>query len=167
VLLHLEVGNAVAQQAAGPGVLLEEMNLMAGARQLLRAGEAGRAGADDGDLLAGLCGGDLGLIQPSPSPLSTMAHSIVLMVTGVSSMLSVQEASQGAGQTRPVNSGKLLVECRLRERLLPLAVVDEVVPVRDLVVHRTAVVTIGNAAVHAARRLSRVPFVDSGMTNSL
>ena len=26
-------------------------------------------------------------------------------------MLSVQAASQGAGQTRPVNSGKLLVEC--------------------------------------------------------
>ena len=44
-----------------------------------------------------------------------MAHSMVLMVTGVSSMFSVQEASQGAGQTRPVNSGKLLVECRLRE----------------------------------------------------
>jgi hypothetical protein len=44
-----------------------------------------------------------------------MAHSMVLMVTGVSSMFSVQDASQGAGQTRPVNSGKLLVECRLRE----------------------------------------------------
>ena len=43
-----------------------------------------------------------------------MAHSIVLMVTGLSSMLSVQDASHGAGQTRPVNSGKLLVECRLR-----------------------------------------------------
>jgi hypothetical protein len=42
-----------------------------------------------------------------------MAHSIVLMVTGLSSMFSVQDASHGAGQTRPVNSGKLLVECRL------------------------------------------------------
>ena len=41
-----------------------------------------------------------------------MAHSIVLMVTGTSSMLSVQAASQGAGHTRPVTSGKLLVECR-------------------------------------------------------
>ena len=43
-----------------------------------------------------------------------IAHSIVLMVTGASWMLSVQDASQGAGQTRPVNSGKLLVESRLR-----------------------------------------------------
>jgi hypothetical protein len=43
-----------------------------------------------------------------------MAHSIVLMVTGLSSMLSVHDASHGAGHTRPVTSGKLLVECRLR-----------------------------------------------------
>ena len=47
-------------------------------------------------------------------PLSAMAASIVLIVTGSSMMLSVQLSSQGAGQTRPVNSGKLLVDCRLR-----------------------------------------------------
>src|SRR5690606_29831350 len=39
------------------------------------------------------------------------------------------------------------------ERVAPVALVDEVVPVRDLVVHRAAVVTVGNAAVHAARGL--------------
>src|SRR3546814_7702013 len=44
-------------------------------------------------------------------PRSTIWHSIVLIVTGASSMLSVQLASHGAGQTLPVNSGKLLVEC--------------------------------------------------------
>ena len=54
VLLHLEIGNAVAQQAAGLGVFLEQMHVMAGARELLRAGEARGAGADDRDLLAGL-----------------------------------------------------------------------------------------------------------------
>src|SRR5207249_9547284 len=59
--------------------------------------------------------GTTGSIQPSRQPQSTIAHSIVLIVTGLSSMLSVQEASHGAGQTRPVNSGKLLVEWRLRE----------------------------------------------------
>ena len=53
-LLHLEVGNAVAQQAAGLGVLLEDVHVVAGARELLRAGEPGRARADDRDLLAGL-----------------------------------------------------------------------------------------------------------------
>ena len=35
-----------------------------------------------------------------------------LMRTGSSLMFSVQAASQGAGHTRPVISGKLLVECR-------------------------------------------------------
>ena len=40
-----------------------------------------------------------------------MACSIDLMPTGSLLMLSVQAASQGAGQMRPVNSGKLLVLC--------------------------------------------------------
>ena len=41
--------------------------------------------------------------------LSMMETSMVLMVTGGSLMPRTQEPSQGAGQTRPVNSGKLLV----------------------------------------------------------
>ena len=47
MLLHLEVGNAVAQQPAGLGVFLVDVNLVAGARELLRAGKAGRPRADD------------------------------------------------------------------------------------------------------------------------
>ena len=43
VLLHLEVRNAVGEQPAGAGELLEQMHLMAGARELLRAGQAGGA----------------------------------------------------------------------------------------------------------------------------
>ncbi len=53
-------------------------------------------------------------LSPLAMARSAMAHSMVLMVTGLSSRLSVHEASHGAGQTRPVTSGKLLVECRLR-----------------------------------------------------
>jgi hypothetical protein len=56
--------------------------------------------------------GGSGLIQPSCQPRSTMAHSMVLMVTGASVRLRVQASSHGAGQMRPVNSGKLLVEWR-------------------------------------------------------
>ena len=40
-----------------------------------------------------------------------IACSIDLMPTASLLMFSTQAASQGAGQTRPVNSGKLLVEC--------------------------------------------------------
>ena len=35
-----------------------------------------------------------------------------LIVTGLSMMLRVHDSSHGAGHTRPVTSGKLLVECR-------------------------------------------------------
>jgi hypothetical protein len=40
-----------------------------------------------------------------------IACSIDLMPTGSSLTFSTHAASQGAGQMRPVNSGKLLVEC--------------------------------------------------------
>ena len=41
-----------------------------------------------------------------------ISASMVLMATGGSLMPQVQLPSQGAGQTRPVNSGKLLVLAR-------------------------------------------------------
>mmetsp|Transcript_22992 Transcript_22992/g.38480 ORF Transcript_22992/g.38480 Transcript_22992/m.38480 type:complete len:207 (-) Transcript_22992:5475-6095(-) len=53
--------------------------------------------------------GGRGTIQPSSNALSMMVISMDLMVTAVSLMPSTQALSQGAGHTRPVNSGKLLV----------------------------------------------------------
>ena len=84
-----------------------------GARELLRGGEAGGAGADDGDLLARLDARETLRTAPSSASnaRSMMPRSTSLMVTGSSSMLSTHDASQGAGQTRPVTSGKLLVAC--------------------------------------------------------
>jgi len=52
--VHLEVGDAVAQQSADAVALLEQGHGVTGARQLLRAGEARRPRADDRDPLAGL-----------------------------------------------------------------------------------------------------------------
>ena len=70
-------------------------------------------GADDRHLLAGAhAPAARGTTQPSSKPWSMIAHSIALIVTGGSLMPSTHEPSQGAGQTRPVNSGKLLVLCR-------------------------------------------------------
>ena len=67
-LLHLEVGDAVAQQAAGLGVLLVEVDVVPGARELLRAGQARGARADHGHGLAGLdfrhVGDDPAFFQP-------------------------------------------------------------------------------------------------------
>ena len=59
-----------------------------------------------------LCLAGCGLTQPLSQALSIMACSIDLMPTGVRLIVKVQAASQGAGQIRPVNSGKLLVECK-------------------------------------------------------
>ena len=114
-LLHLEVGDAVAEQAAGRGVLLVDDGPRArrGASCWAQARPAGPEPIT-ATLFPVVFDGGSGLTQPISKPRSTMAHSIVLMVTGLSLMLSVQDASQGAGQTRPVNSGKLLVEWRLR-----------------------------------------------------
>mmetsp|Transcript_25909 Transcript_25909/g.86846 ORF Transcript_25909/g.86846 Transcript_25909/m.86846 type:complete len:270 (-) Transcript_25909:385-1194(-) len=52
--------------------------------------------------------------QPSRNAFSMMAYSAFLMVTGESMSPATQAPSHGAGHTRPVNSGKLLVEARLR-----------------------------------------------------
>ena len=51
-----------------------------------------------------------GLIQPSSHPVTTIEHSIVLIATGLSVIFKVHDASHGAGQILPVNSGKLFVD---------------------------------------------------------
>ena len=66
-LLHLEVGDAVAEQAADPVGALEDGDVMPGPGELLRGGQPGRAGADDGDLLAGLAP-SAAPGRPSPRP---------------------------------------------------------------------------------------------------
>ena len=154
VLLHLEVGDAVAKQAANAIVALEQRDVVALARQLLRGGQPGRARADDRDALARLRAGETAAAtRLCSNARSMMPRSTFLMVTGSSSMLSTHDASHGAGQTRPVTSGKLLVACRARDRVAadrPLYIV--VVPVGDEVPERTAVVAERDAAIHAPRR---------------
>ena len=49
------------------------------------------------------------MTQPSLKALSIVQYSICLIITGSSSIASTQADSHGAGQIRPVNSGKLLV----------------------------------------------------------
>ena len=67
MLLHLEVGNAVAQQAADAIGLFEQHDIVAGARELLRAGHAGGPGPDDGDPAPRL-GLRAAAAPPSPLP---------------------------------------------------------------------------------------------------
>ena len=53
--------------------------------------------------------GGFAVTHPSSNARSMMADSMFLMVTGGLVMPKTQAPSQGAGQTRPVNSGKLFV----------------------------------------------------------
>src|SRR5579885_3048738 len=55
--------------------------------------------------------GGCGATQPASQAWSMMLFSIALIVTGSLLMLRTHASSHGAGQTRPVNSGKLLVAC--------------------------------------------------------
>ncbi|MCY1222763.1 hypothetical protein D9M72_348670 [compost metagenome] len=155
VLLHLEVRNAVAQQAAGLGLALVDVNLVAGAGKLLACRHAGRAGADDRDLLAGL--GDGRLRHDVAHLIGLVGDRLFDRLDRHRRVFEVQRAgflarrrADAAGEFREV-VGRMQVA----DRLIPVAVVDEVVPVRDLVVHRAAgrPMAIGDATVHAASSL--------------
>src|SRR5574337_1095097 len=152
-LLELEVGDAVAQKAAGPGVFLVDVNLVAGAGELLRAGEARRARAHNRDLLAGPPRGLLGL-DPALAE-GAVGDRAFDRLDRDRRLLEVERAgglarggADAAGDLR-----EIVGRVEVARGLPPVAAIDEIVPVGDLVVDRAAGVTIGDAAVHAARRL--------------
>ncbi len=111
-LLHLELGDPVAQEPAGLLGPLEDHHLVAGPGQLLGGGQPGGPGADHGHPLAGGRRAGTGTTQSSAQARSTISYSMRSMVTGSSLMPRTQAPSHGAGHSRPVNSGKLLVACR-------------------------------------------------------
>ena len=131
--------DAVHQQAADAVGALEDGDRVPGLVELRRArpGRPGRSRRPRPSCRCASSGGSA-TTQPSSKPLSMIAHSMLLIVTGGSLMPSTHEPSHGAGQTRPVNSGKLLVLCSRVQRLAPQAAVDQVVPLRDQVVDRAA-----------------------------
>ena len=154
-LLHLEVGDAEAHQPAGLRLALIEMDVVAGAAELLRRRHAGRTGADDRHPLAGL---RLRRIGPDVARLVGLVGDRLLdRLDGDRDVLEVQRAgflagrrADAAGQFR-----EIVGRVQVADRVVPVAIVDEVVPVRDLVVDRAAgrAVAERDAAIHAARGL--------------
>ncbi|OIQ88657.1 hypothetical protein GALL_294800 [mine drainage metagenome] len=150
VLLHLEVGNAVAQQAADAVVLLEHGHVMPGARQLLRGRQAGRAGTHHGDALAGLVGRRL---RHDPTHLPALVDDGVLdRLDAHRGLVDAQGAGRLArrGADAPGELGEVVGRVQRVQRAAPVALPHEVVEVGNDVVHRAAVVAEGDAAVHAA-----------------
>ncbi len=152
-LLHLKVGDAIAQQPADLIVALEDGDGMPGAVQLLRGGQSRRAGPDDSDLLVSAEGGRF---RRNPA-LGPAAHGDGLFdaLNGDGVLIDAQHAGGLAGRGAELAGElrKVIGGVEFGQRLLPAVPVDEVVPVRDDVAERAALMTEWDAAVHAARRL--------------
>src|SRR5262245_32691169 len=136
-LFHLEVGNAVAQQPAGEGMLVVDVYLVTGARQLLRRRQARRPGTDDRNLLAGLLLGRLGRNPALGKGLVGDAafdgldrHRLVVDVERAGGL--TWRRTDAAG-----NLGKIVGRVQIARRRPPLLAVDQIVPVRDLIVYGT------------------------------
>ena len=153
VLFHFEVWDAVAQQASDPVALLEHGHRMARARELLGAGQTRGAAADDGHRLARA---PLGHLRLDPAFFEAAIDNRAFDAFDRHRRIDDVECASrlaGSGTHAAGKFGEVVGRMQHVERILPVVLVDEVVPVRDDVVHRTAVVAIGNAAVHAARSL--------------
>ena len=155
-LLDLEVRHAEAHQAAGGLVALEERRRGGPAR---RSCCAAAMPAGPGRRRRRRCGRSRApaaarTTQPSSQARSMIEFSICLIVTASPSRISrthdglARRGAQAAGEL-----GEVVRRVQLGDRLAPSAAVDEVVPVRDQVAQRAAVVAERHAALHAARAL--------------
>src|SRR5262249_51405335 len=152
-LLHLEVGDAVAQQAADAVIALEQRDGVPGTRQLLRARHPGRPRPHDGDALAGAA---LGNLRRHPALGEGVIDDVLLDVLDRDGIVvDVEDARLLArrGTDAPGELREVVGRVQALDRVTPAAAIDEIVPVRDDVPERATLVAEGDAAVHAARPL--------------
>ena len=133
----------------------DHMHLVPDAGELLRRREPRRSGADDRDLLAGARRRRLG---HDPALLPALVGDRLLdRLDRHRHVLEVERAgflagrgADAAGEFREVVGG-----VEVAQRILPAAGIDQLVPVRNLVMDRATgrPVAERDAAIHAARRL--------------
>ncbi len=152
-LLHLELGDAVAQQAPDPVGALEDGDVVARAAKLLGGGQAGGPGPHDGDALAGPDGRGLGS-DPALGERAVDDRQLDrldrdgIVVDPEDARPFARGGAERAGELREV-----VRRVEAVDRLPPVVPVDQVVPVGDEVPERAALVAEGDAAVHAPGRL--------------
>jgi hypothetical protein len=155
LLLELEVGDAVDQQAADPVVAIVDRDLIALAPQLLGRREARRAGADDADAVGALAAR---LDRPDPAPLPGGVGDELLDRAdrdGLEALLDDAIAfAQPVLRADPAADFREVVG-RRREFVgfVQPALGGELQPVGDVVVQRAMDLTERHAALRAARRL--------------
>ena len=154
-LLELEVGDAEAEQPTRALVALEHDDVVAGARELLRGGQAGRARADDRHAAPAAV---LGGMRDDPALLPRPLDDRQLDLLDRHGVVVDREHAGGLARRRADQAGELgevVRRVQLVDRLAPAALVDQVVPVRDQVAERAAVMAERDAALHAAGALAR------------
>ncbi|EGF33460.1 hypothetical protein IMCC9480_3932 [Oxalobacteraceae bacterium IMCC9480] len=150
---HLEVRDAIAQQAADAIALFEHGHIVAYPRQLLCRRHAGRTGADDGDFLAGLGGRRL---RYDPAVFPTLVDDEMLDRLDAD---GVTVDAQGAGALARCRAnaagelGEVIGRVQGLERFAITTAIHHVIPVRNDVVDRAAGIAERNTAIHAARAL--------------
>ncbi len=149
-LLHLELGDAVAQEPADTVGALVHGDGVPGAGQLLGGGEPGRAGADDGDGLAGEpLRGLRGDVAAVPRLVDDGDFDVL---DGDGGLVDGQDARGFArGGAEPAGElGEVVGRVQPLAGGGPVLAVGVVVPLGDEVPERAALVAEGDAAVHAA-----------------
>src|SRR5690606_2499256 len=152
-LFQFEVGNAVAQQAADAIAFLEYGNGMPRAGQLLRAGQPGRPGADNGHFLAGFARWRL---RNHPALLPAFvdngvfdgldANRVIVDVQGTGRFAG--SGAYASGEFRKVVGGMQYIE-----RAAPVLPINQIIPVGNDIVDRAAAGAERYAAIHTPRAL--------------
>ncbi len=154
VFFQLEIGNAVAQQAAQPVVFLENHDLMPGAGELLGGGQPRGPRADDRHLLARAVGRPQ---RPNPSLPKRPLGNLVLDVLDGDRLAVDRQRARGLAGGRAHPAGdlrKIVGRMEVVRRLAPPAPVHQIVELGNAVLHRAARgMAKRDAAVHAPRRL--------------
>ena len=81
--------------------------------QDIGAGQGRRAAADDGDSLPGAPFGWSGLHIAFRESVLYYCQFVLSRIVTELSLIATTQADFGAGQMRPVNSGKLFVSCKI------------------------------------------------------
>ncbi len=164
-LLHLELRDPEAEEAAWRLGAFEDHDLMAGSHQLLGARQAGRAGADHRDPPAGALAGS---VRPDPTLGPCPLRDLVLdPLDGDRVGVDAEHArglarggAQPAGELREVVGG-----VQALGGTEPVAPVHEVVPLGDEVPERAALVAERDPAIHAAGSLLAAALLLEGLVD--
>ena len=152
-LLHLELGDPVAQQPARLLRPLEHGHRVPGPHQLLGGRQAGRSRADHRHRLARA---DRGHLRGHPPLVPGALDDLVLDPLDRDRVLVDPEHARRLARCRAQPSrelGEVVGGVQALHRLRPVVPVHKVVPLRDQVAERAAVMAEGDAAVHAASSL--------------